>query len=281
MFRFLRIFVSILAVVVAAAGVTLHFANRDKKDAPVIVCSTEDMITVSVAVTDEELLGFVTASDKQDGDLTSEIVVSRKTYFIGPKVSTITYSVCDSDNNIASLSKNIFYSDYKSPEIKLLNEFIFPSGYNFDLGRYVEATDVIDGNLSDYVKVISSEFTNVSGQYKVNIKVSNSLADCTDITINAIVTDEDYSQVRIVLDTYTSYITVGQTIDYKALVKDVVNKRETYYDADDIIIDDSSVDLSKPGVYDVFYRIPRSKYEPEENATLSRLIVVVREDVKQ
>lgn len=280
MFRFLRFFVSALAVIVIAAGIVLHFVNRDKKDAPTIVCTTEDMLKVSVAVTDEELLKFVTASDNQDGDLTNEIVVSRKTYFIGPKVSTITYSVCDSDNNIASLTKNIFYSDYKSPEIKLLNEFIFPSGYNFDLARYVQATDVLDGNLSDYVKVISSEFTNVSGEYKVNIKVSNSMADCTDITINAIITDDDYSQVRIVLESYTTYVTVGQPIDYKSFVKDVVNKRETRYDESDIIIDDSGVDLTKPGVYDVFYRIPRSRYEPLENATLSRLIVVVREEIK-
>lgn len=281
MFRFLRFFVSALAVVVIAAGIVLHFVNRDKKDAPTIVCTINDMLNVPVSVTDEELLKFVTASDNQDGDLSDKIFVSRKTYFIGPKVSAITYSVCDSDNNISSLTKNIFYTDYHSPEIKLLNEFIFPSGYNFDLGRYVRATDVIDGNLSDYVKVISSEFTNVSGEYKVNIKVSNSMADCTDITINAIVTDEDYSQVRIVLESYTTYVTAGQTVDYQSFIRDVINKRETYYDTDDILIDDSGVDLTKPGVYDVFYRIPKSKYEPDKNATLSRLIVVVREEIKK
>lgn len=280
MFRFLKIFMSALAVIVVASGIVLHFMNRDKKDAPTITCTAEDMITVSVAVTDEELLKFVTASDKQDGDLTSQIVVSKKTYFIGPKVSTITYSVCDSDNNITSLTKNVFYSDYKSPEITLLNEFIFPSGYNFDLSRYVQATDVIDGNLSDYVKVISSEFANVNGQYKVNIKVSNSMADCTDITINAIVTDEDYSQVRIVLSSYTTYVTVGETVDYKSFIQNVINKRATYYDADDIKIDASNVDLTKPGVYDVFYRIPKSRDEADGNATMSRLVVVVREEIK-
>lgn len=280
MFRFLKIFMSALAVIVVASGIVLHFMNRDKKDAPTITCTAEDMITVSVAVTDEELLKFVTASDKQDGDLTSQIVVSKKTYFIGPKVSTITYSVCDSDNNITSLTKNVFYSDYKSPEITLLNEFIFPSGYNFDLSRYVQATDVIDGNLSDYVKVISSEFANVNGQYKVNIKVSNSMADCTDITINAIVTDEDYSQVRIVLSSYTTYVTVGETVDYESFIQNVINKRATYYDADDIKIDASNVDLTKPGVYDVFYRIPKSRDEADGNATMSRLVVVVREEIK-
>lgn len=280
MFRFLRFFMSALAIIVVSAGIIIHFLNLDKKDAPTIVCTAEDMITVSVSVTDEELLKFVTASDKQDGDLTSDIVVSRKTYFIGPKVSTITYSVCDSDNNITSLTKNVFYSDYKSPEITLLNEFIFPSGYNFDLSRYVQATDVIDGNLSDYVKVISSEFANVHGQYKVNIKVSNSMADCTDITINAIVTDEDYSQVRIVLNSYTTYVTVGETVDYESFIQNVVNKRATYYDADDIKIDASNVDLTKPGVYDVFYRIPKSRDEADGNATMSRLVVVVREEVK-
>ena len=280
MFRFLRFFMSALAIIVVSAGIIIHFLNLDKKDAPTITCTAEDMITVSVAVTDEELLKFVTASDKQDGDLTSQIVVSKKTYFIGPKVSTITYSVCDSDNNITSLTKNVFYSDYKSPEITLLNEFIFPSGYNFDLSRYVQATDVIDGNLSDYVKVISSEFANVNGQYKVNIKVSNSMADCTDITINAIVTDEDYSQVRIVLSSYTTYVTVGETVDYKSFIQNVINKRATYYDADDIKIDASNVDLTKPGVYDVFYRIPKSRDEADGNATMSRLVVVVREEIK-
>ena len=275
--RITRIVVAVLAIVVMVVGVSLRLTSSGKSDKPVITCKVDDVIEASISVTDEELLSYVTAYDKQDGDLTSDIVVSRKNFFIEPNTSTVVFAVSDSDNNISNIEKKLYFNDYKPPEIILNNDFIFPSGYNFDLAYYVRAEDVIDGDISAYIKQISTEFVNTAGTYKVNMKVSNSMTDSTNITVNAIVTDNYSFDVRIRLSQYITYVYEGAELDYASFITNVTSKGKPQYDVGDVTIDSSAVDLSKAGVYDVFYRITSGTGEDAQEISLTRLVVVVRE----
>jgi hypothetical protein len=274
----LRIAVVVLTVIVLAAGAVFRFKSSGKDDPPVIECSVAEAIEASVKVSDEELLSYVTASDKKDGDLTSNVVVTRKNFFIAPKTSFITYAVCDSDNNVTTLQKKLIFSDYRSPEIILTNDFIFPAGYSFDLSRYVTANDIIDGDITKDIKLISSGIENVEGENLVNIKVSNSMGDSTDLNVKAIITNDDYSQVRIRLNNYITYVTVGNQPDYASFISTINNKTTVKYKTSDITIDSSAVDITKPGAYDVFYRIVKGTGEDAETISRSRLVVVVREE---
>ena len=271
--RLIKIVTVILAVIVLVGGTVLWLTSLGKDDAPVIKSTEETTITGTVATTDEELLKYVTAHDKQDGDLTASVKVIRKKYFIEDKTTIITFAVCDKDNNVSSIQRKLILSDYYSPRIEMKSDFIFPGGYNYNLADYVSAVDCIDGDISNYMKLISADFTNIEGTYPVNIKISNSMADSTSLTINAIVTDKDYFNVKIRLNNYISYVPVGSTVDYAALIKDIYNKTDNTYSTEDITIDYSLVDMSKPGVYDVFYRL----YNGEDLASLTRLVVVVTE----
>lgn len=275
--RILKITVIALAVLVALSSVWLHINARGKEDAPVIKCAEDDVIEATVSITDEELLKLVTATDKQDGDITSKIVVSRKNFFVSPKTTAVTYSVCDSDNNVTTLTRKLIFSDYHPPRIILTNDFIFPSGRVFNLGDYVVAEDVIDGNITSNIKLISSEYTSAQGEYIVNLKVSNSMADSTELNISAIVTNDDYSTLRIRLNEYIKYIAPNTEVDYRTFLSAIINKTSAKYDLDDVVVDSSEVDVSKPGVYNVYYRLFEGRGENATVVSMSRLVVVVEE----
>ncbi len=275
--RFLRIAVIFLSAAVIAAGCVFKFASAGKKDAPTITCSVDDMIIGTVASTDEELLSYVTASDKQDGDLTEYITVSRKNFFVDTKTTIITYAVCDSDNNVTSLQKKFYLQDYIPPRIILENDYIFPSRYNFDLSNYASATDMIDGDLSSYLRVITTNYTTAEGRFYVCMKVSNSMADSSEIVFEAIVTDDNYNPYRVRLTDYIIYKTVDEEVDFSSYLMDVINKTEITYTVDNVTVDASEVDMSKPGTYNVYYRILDPK-DTTETISMSRLVVVVSEE---
>ena len=275
--RALKIITVIAAILVGVFSVVSYISNIGKDVAPVITCTAEETIETSVNVPVEDLLKYVTAKDAQDGDISEKIKVSHKRFFIEtkPYTTVVTFSVSDSDNNVTTLQRLLVLTDYKSPTISLTSDFIFPSGYTYDLKQYVKASDTMDGDLNDYIKVISPEFTSNEGEYPINIKVSNSMGDSTEITFNAIVTGKDYFSTKIRLTDYIVFVPVGGQIDYNARIRDIFfNNVPKVYTVDDIKIDSTKADLSKPGTYDVFYRI----YDDNGDvAAMTRLVVVVTE----
>ncbi len=278
--RTLKILVVMLAFIVSVSGLSLYAISHGDDDAPVIFCSEEDMIVTTVDCTDGQLLSYVTAEDEKDGDLSNSIVVTRKTFFIDDKTTVVTFSVCDSDNNVTSLEKKVYFEDYNPPRLILTNDFIFPSGNYYNLGNYVTAEDMFDGDIDNKVKIVAAEYSTAKGTYQVNIKVSNSMTDSAEITFDAIVTNDDYGLYRVRLNEYSVYTTVGaEPIDYQANLKSVINKNKTSYTVDDVVIDDSEVDMSKPGCYSVYYRIYGEENSDGELPTISmsRLLVIVEE----
>lgn len=275
--RILRVITIIMAVVVLLSGGYLVITSDGMNDAPLLECSIDGIIEATVATTDQELLAYVKAYDKQDGDLTDKIKVIRKNLFLNvqEKSTLVTFAVCDSDNNVTNVTRKMILTDYRSPRISLSYDFIFPSGYTYQLAQYVSANDVIDGDLTSYVKLISSEFNNIEGEYAVNLKVSNSMADTTQVTFDAIVSDEQWFEVKIRLIDYAAYTTVGQKYDYKSQIERISykNKEHENYRVENIKIDDSEVDYSKPGTYNVFYTI----VDGGEIVTKTRLLLIVTE----
>lgn len=274
--RLLRILSLILCIAVLLGSGVLHFISRDKTVAPELKCDVKT-IEGSINITDEELLSFVTAYDEQDGDITKDIKVVRKKFFVDDKNTTVvTFAVSDSDNNVTSVQRHLRFTDYHSPRFSLNNDLILPGGYRYALEKYVTVSDIIDGDLSQYIKIISSEITNTEGTYSVNIKVSNSMADTAEMTVNAIVTDKDYFTVKVQLENYITYQSLNAEIDYMSFVKGIKNGSDVKYDNDDIELDTSAVDVTKPGVYEAYYKIFADRNK-EELVTMTRLFVVVEE----
>lgn len=275
--RALKAITVIAAILVGIFSVVAYITHIGTDVAPVITCTQEETIEASVKTPAEDLLKYVTAKDEQDGDLTDKIKVSYKRFFIETKPYTtiVSFSVCDSDNNVTTLQRMLVFTDYQPPTIGLTSDFIFPGGYNYDLKQYVKASDILDGDLNDYIKVISPEFTNNEGEYPINIKVSNSMGDSTEVTFKGMVTGKDYFSTKVRLTDYIAFTKVGVEPDYNARIRDIFfNNAPKIYTVDDIKIDTSKVDHSKPGVYDAYYRIFDDNGDV---AALTRLVVVVTE----
>ncbi|MBE6798576.1 MAG: hypothetical protein E7525_02190 [Ruminococcaceae bacterium] len=269
--RILRLTIIFLAIAVTVASVGIVVANKGKDVAPVITCSVEGDIVASVYVTDNDLIQYVTVTDEQDGDITDRVRVIRKKYFVDDKVSVITYAVSDTDNNVTLLQKRIRFDDYTPPELSLKSDLIFKSGKTIpSLSSYVTAYDQFDRDLTNYVKIISTEFTSVAGEYPINIKVSNSMGDTEDITIDGIVIDDYNENVRINLNKYLLYYDGVSEVDWMSYVESV---RGGGYSISDVRVDLSETDFSRPGVNNVFFRIKQGN----EDVTLTRMIVVIRE----
>ncbi|MBR4910931.1 MAG: hypothetical protein IKZ47_06395 [Clostridia bacterium] len=264
--RNLRIWVCILTVVSIVATVVLRIRSVKMNVPPVIKCSVAGDIEVLSSATDEELLKYVTATDVQDGDISDKIIVERKNYFVSKGITPISYAVCDSDNNVSKIVKNVKFTDYRSPRFTLKSDFLVYAKTNIDFSNIVGAEDVYDGDISDFVKIISNTYNNAyAGLYDVNCKVTNSFGDTSEISFMAIVVDDDKDVKKVALKEYIIYTTSGETPDFKDnILNPPVGKT-----LKDIEIDDSEFDPETPGVYSVYYKI--------SDMIRGRVIVVVEE----
>ena len=270
--QFLRIFVSILAALSVIVMTIFTISDLSKKNPPVIKCDSDEILEVPTKISDKELLEYVTAFDAEDGDLTENIIVERQNYFLEKGLTTVNFAVCDSDNNTVKLKKKIKFSDYNSPQIKLLDDLLISTSETIDFKNVASAVDKYDGDISGKIKIISPNYNNLKpGEYDINFKVTNSFSDTCDITVKAIVTDEDYSAASIKLSDYLIYTKIGETVNFRDYIKGVVGADGQNYSVSQIVIDDSEFDPEKAGTYNVFFSIKSGS----NTVTKTRMTVVV------
>lgn len=270
--HFLRVCVSVLAAVSVIVTAIFTIADFSRKNPPVIKCDSGEIIEVPTKTSDKELLKYVTAFDEEDGDLTENIIVERQNYFLEKGLTTVNFAVCDSDNNTVKLKKKIRFSDYTSPQIELLDDLIIPTRATVSFKNVTTVVDKYDGDISGKAKIISPNYNNLkAGEYDVNFKVTNSFSDTCDITVKAIVTDEDYSAATIKLSKYLIYTSIGETVNFKDYIKGVIGVNDQNYSASQVVIDDSEFNPEKAGTYNVFFSIKSGS----STVTKTRMIVVV------
>ena len=90
---------------------------------PVLTCDS-DTLDISVSDGESVLLQGVTAKDKQDGDLTGNILISSISKMVGGS-ARVNYLVFDSDNNVGSLTRTIRYTDYVPPRFQILKPLVY------------------------------------------------------------------------------------------------------------------------------------------------------------
>ena len=270
--HFLRICVSVLAALSVIIVAIFTITDLSRKNQPVIKCDSGEILEVPTKISDQELLEYVTAFDEEDGDLTENIIVERQNYFLEKGLTTVNFAVCDSDNNTVKLKKKIKFSDYNSPQIKLLDDLLISTSETIDFKNVASAVDKYDGDISGKIKIISPNYNNLKpGEYDINFKVTNSFSDTCDITVKAIVTDEDYSAASIKLSDYLIYTKIGETVNFRDYIKGVVGANSQNYSVSQIVIDDSEFDPEKAGTYNVFFSIKSGS----NTVTKTRMTVVV------
>lgn len=268
-------------VTVGFAGFLLWDAFRNQNAAPQLMCDS-DTLYVGIHDGDEALLAGVKAVDDEDGDITDRITIEKVSNFTEPGVSHITYAVQDSHNAVTKLTRTLCYTDYTPPRFSLKAPLTFVFGKSINPIENITATDCIDGDLSDKVRMsLLEEDSTISGvgKWKVRFRVTNSMGDTvyltTDVTVTNASSTEKYYTPEIRLSDYLVYVPVDGTFDPRAYVSGIsvqadIAEDNPLYLAGRLRVN-SDVDTSRPGVYTVEYICASSR----QYVGTTNLIVVV------
>lgn len=198
---------AVTAVLYIGTGLFARLSGRE--EGPVIECP-EEILEISIHDGPEALLAGVTARDTRDGDLTHRVMVGGVSKLIGGDRAKVTCMVFDSDDNMASLVRQVRYSDYRRPRIGLKEPLVFDDDSQAKLLSAVEVTDVLDGDLSDKARVSTLWATGEEGIYSATILVTNSLGDTAMVDVPVLI---GRSAGTIRLDRQVLYLAQGDAFD--------------------------------------------------------------------
>ena len=206
----------------------------------------------------------VTATDAEDGNLTDKIeILNNEVDTTKPGKYEVTYKVTDSKG--ASYTKYITVT--VNPKMEVLNAIptikaedkTLTVGDTFDPKADVTAEDVEDGDLTDKIEVLKNEVdTTKAGKYEVTYKVTDRKGASRTKTITVTVNPKmEPLNEAPTIDVTDKEITVGDKFDPKDGV--TAKDKEDGNLTDKIEILKNTVDPSKPGVYEVTYKVTDSK----------------------
>ncbi len=253
-----KIVVLIAFVFVAIASSAVFISEKLSTDRTIpVITVEEEMIEVSLKATDEELLKGITAYDKKDKDLTDKIIIESISRFIQKGVSKVTYAVCDSNNNVAKATRMIKYKDYESPKFSVTGNLCFSIYEHIDITEIIGAHDSLEGGITNKIVVTSDDYsTSIAGAFSLNVSVTNSKGDSSEIKLPLIVEDRPLSVPVIELTEYLTYAKKGSTIDFNSYIIDALDSNEASLKNNVII--ESNVDFNTPGTYHVHYYVTDS-----------------------
>ncbi|MEE0858338.1 MAG: hypothetical protein U0M12_02590 [Acutalibacteraceae bacterium] len=178
-------YLAVIIAVVILFGLFGYYYYRSevgkKLNCPEITFSDKFKTDVSVKVTEQELLVGVKATDVEDGDLTADVIIESMSNLIKGDRREVIYVVCDSDNNVTKVKKEIKYTDYTSPVIESIeSKPVIKERKYADILSCFKATDVIDGDITDKIKIDSVDTSKDSinkGVFPLVLSVTNSCGD--------------------------------------------------------------------------------------------------------
>ncbi|MBC2195384.1 LPXTG cell wall anchor domain-containing protein [Listeria booriae] len=236
-------------------SVTDSDENTTTKEITVTVTSND---APTITATDKTLkrgdtfdaLAEVSAADKEDGDLTSNIqVIANDVNPDQEGTYSVTYSVTDSDNNTTTKQINVTVTSNELPVITATDHTI-KKGSNFDPMSEVSATDKEDGDLTDAIKITANNVnTNKEGIYQITYSVTDSDDNTTTKDVTVIVTSNEKPAIQA----------EDQTIKKGSKFNPIADVTATDQEDGDITktieVIRNTVDTTKEGTYQVSYEV--------------------------
>lgn len=179
---------------------------------------TMDGHSVTVSVTDEESAVFkgIKAIDEKDGDVSDSLLVEKYSNFLEKGRRNVTIAAFDKDNHVTKVTRELIYSDYRSPVFSLSAPLRFPKNTDTVL-TYIGVEDVLDGNLSSNIKISGDSNVQLdeTGLYNVVFSVANSAGDVAELPATVEIYDlsEENQKPHIGLSSYIVYTDRGKAID--------------------------------------------------------------------
>lgn len=180
----------VFIVLITMGVLTLQACAARRNQAPEITGYNEE-VTLELGEAFNPLEG-VSATDREDGDLTSQIIVNGWEAGDENSVGTsrVTLTVTDSAGTTTEVSFTVTVAgDVPVPVISGVEtnvEFFIGSGtYNPLSG--VSATDEIDGDLTDQIAVLDTFDLTTPGTYSIRVRVTNSFGSRQTVSITLVV----------------------------------------------------------------------------------------------
>lgn len=277
----------IIACVAAFYGYRTLDMMRTDNDAPVIYMDAQ-IPEVSVKDPKSALLQGISAEDKQDGDVTSSLVVEKVEMTDSDGTLNVSFAAFDRSGNVAKEKREARYTDYESPKFVMRAPLLFRNGANFDVLQIVEAMDVIDGDIQHRVRatLMTDKSIDELGVHDVQFQVTNSLGDTVTQVLPVEVYDPEPYDATLTLKNYLIYVEKGGTFSAPAYLEsfffrgDEIDLRGNLPYGYSLKTEDT-VNTQVPGVYPVEYRVTYTiKHETDPQLDqkytgYSKLIVVV------
>lgn len=254
--KFLKICVIgffVLSLVVFSSSLVKQFFSYDSSK-PVIVSEVKE-IEIPCDYTKEEIMQGLSAHDDKDGDITDQIKIGNTSRFIEPGLCDVTYTVFDSSNQSASLTRRVRFTDYTSPSFRLSSPLVFEEGTisSLDILGFLSAYDMLDKEIQDgIVQTDSSVRYSAPGDYDVSVEVTNSKGDTSSLTLPVHVLTSGSVNCDIALTEYLVYLNVGSSFDPASYVSSVTSQDGNALDVSGLTIT-SNVNTNQAGVYEVCY----------------------------
>ena len=223
--------------------------------APPVIRMDTDIVEISVNDPRETLLSGITASDRHDGDLTSEVIIRGISQLITDDSARVYYVVFDKAGNMAVAQRTVRYTDYEKPHFSLREPLVFPQHDTIFVDDLLHASDRIDGDLSKAIRVTTQNVnTALEGTYSLSIMVTNSLGDSETLSLPVIVNTSSANCRQLRLSRYILYLDRGEAFDPLSMITamyDNTGKLITT-DTDEVVIA-GQVDTETTGVYNLLY----------------------------
>lgn len=275
--RNLQITVIAVFLIISVAFCALFAYDRLMLDheAPMIVCDGQPLY-VSVNATDRELCAGLSATDDVDGDITDRIIVRKVSQLVSSNAATVSYVVFDSSSNICTYNRYVFYTDYRMPVFTLTQPLVYNVGSTVMLSDRLTAKDVVDGDISDRIRVDSSNLSNTTeGMYPLHVTVTNSLGDTSTVDLSVLIQNVTSHHPVIHLYEYLIYHPLNEDLDEEELCSYILMARQSK-GGEEVSPDEleilSEVDTSRRGSYNVYY-----SYTNDQNLTYTVILTVVVE----
>ena len=170
--------------------------NEVINEKPIITAQNKSI----VQGTNINLLEGVTATDIEDGNITSNINVSGTVDINKVGEYEITYTITDSGNLTTTKKIKITVIENKKPQIKAKDKTV-QINTEFNELKGITAIDEEDGDITKNIKVIENTVdTTKVGEYKVKYKVSDSYNQEVVKEIKVTVTEEEIIDNNLDLD---------------------------------------------------------------------------------
>ncbi|MCI9565518.1 MAG: DUF5011 domain-containing protein [Eubacterium sp.] len=238
--------------------IAIWYKDKSNVDSTVpVIQMSQNQIEVSVK-DKKALLKGVIAKDAKDGDITNKIVVESISKFVDKKehICNVTYAVSNSGGHVAKASRKVKFIDYTSPRFVLKKPLCLETGSDTGVEDIIGAKDIIDGDISNKVKILSSDIsTNISGDNTVTAQVTNSLGDTVKLKATVIIKQQNNISPTIQLKKNIEYIKKDEEFDAKSFIKSVEDIDGKSMEIGSVKIKSSSVKTNKVGCYTVEYSV--------------------------